>query len=493
VSVGKFLLLLCIILLGAGIRLHAAAHAPRFHPDEAFFATFARNAAVNGDWLLTGDLDKPPLAIYAQAAAMIFTAVRPMDNGVLNMDVYHGEFAARLPSLFAGILLIPVMVAITNLLFRDTDLSLWVGFLTACSPMLIGFSAAAFLDMPALLLCALSLWMAIAQRWTWALIWAVLAVFTKDSAVFMLIACLPLMLFAFRRRTRAVNPIALIGVIAGAFVVAALWSVARGNATSAITVLIGLRNNFNLALFTHTFEERLLVLLDYARGLFGAASAVFAVLIPLEWIASRRFRVREWQVDGAILGAILTVIFLFVLPNVYDRYLLWLFPFGVILAAISGRWFYRWMLRRLTIPEARVAAAGVAIAFLMGAYSAGQRDFGYEQSTITSFSDHSGIDQVANWLNDQHVAAVVYDHWLNWQLGYYMGQWSDKRRVYYPSPQALVTDALALNEREPRYFPIPRAQVAGEWLAALRDAGFTVTVAHETPNALIYQLIPPSR
>ncbi|MGB1288239.1 MAG: hypothetical protein ACPG7F_17000, partial [Aggregatilineales bacterium] len=43
----------------------------RFHGDEAFFMHFARNAAVNADWLLSGSLDKPPVSIYLNTVALM--------------------------------------------------------------------------------------------------------------------------------------------------------------------------------------------------------------------------------------------------------------------------------------------------------------------------------------------------------------------------------------------------------------------------------------
>jgi hypothetical protein len=49
-----------IILMGALFLIRGMTTSERLHADEAYFLTFARNAAVNGDWLLSGALDKPP-------------------------------------------------------------------------------------------------------------------------------------------------------------------------------------------------------------------------------------------------------------------------------------------------------------------------------------------------------------------------------------------------------------------------------------------------
>ncbi|MFN8371501.1 MAG: hypothetical protein U0694_01290 [Anaerolineae bacterium] len=49
-----------LLLLAAFLRFHALAQDVRFHADEALFATFARSsAALDGQWLFPGALDKP--------------------------------------------------------------------------------------------------------------------------------------------------------------------------------------------------------------------------------------------------------------------------------------------------------------------------------------------------------------------------------------------------------------------------------------------------
>src|SRR5690606_24337662 len=103
---------------------------------------------------------------------------------------------------------------------------------------------------------------------------------------------------------------------------------------------------------------------------------------------------------------------------------------------------------------------------------------------------YEGIDSLAAYLNSQPVATVIYDHWLGWQLDYYLGEWHDKRRVYYPTPDALVQDALKLCETGARYLPAPAGDAVGPWLEALRTAGFTVTEAYRSPRFAAYKLLP---
>ena len=71
----KRLIPLLILLAAALARFGVLGEEARFHGDEALFATYARNAAVYGDWMLSGPLDKPPLSLYAMAVSMQFTGV----------------------------------------------------------------------------------------------------------------------------------------------------------------------------------------------------------------------------------------------------------------------------------------------------------------------------------------------------------------------------------------------------------------------------------
>ena len=69
-------------------------------PDEALFATWGRVIASGRDPFLIGVLvDKPPLLFYLQAISF----------GLLGQDQV---FAARVPNLVAGILLIPITFSI---------------------------------------------------------------------------------------------------------------------------------------------------------------------------------------------------------------------------------------------------------------------------------------------------------------------------------------------------------------------------------------------
>ena len=90
------------------------------------------------------------------------------------------------------------------------------------------------------------------------------------------------------------------------------------------------------------------------------------------------------------------------------------------------------------------------------------------------------------------MATVIYDPWLGWELDYYLGAWHDKRRVHYPTAEALKGGALELDERGERYFVAPIDQAHDEWLAALRAALFSVDVDYQRDRFIVYRLTPPA-
>src|SRR5262245_39810657 len=136
---------ICILILfvGSALRFQALARDVRFHPDEALFATFARSTAVNGDWLLHGNLDKTPLSIYAIAFSMNLFGITTLPNGVLTLDVHAGEFAARVPSTLASILMMAVMYAVAKRLYGRLSAAnltpLIAMMLSAISPFFLAF------------------------------------------------------------------------------------------------------------------------------------------------------------------------------------------------------------------------------------------------------------------------------------------------------------------------------------------------------------------
>src|SRR5690606_17543592 len=127
-----------VILVGALLRIALLGVDARLHPDEALFAAQARTVSAWGDVLLRGaDLDKPPLAIYSLAAS--FALLEP------------SEFAARLPNVFASVLMLAVLYRLTLALSRDRATAALAALLLALSAYDLAFAATAFTDVQATL------------------------------------------------------------------------------------------------------------------------------------------------------------------------------------------------------------------------------------------------------------------------------------------------------------------------------------------------------
>ncbi|MBC7812809.1 MAG: glycosyltransferase family 39 protein [Burkholderiales bacterium] len=475
-----------ILLLGAGLRFHALAQDSRFHPDEAFFSTFARNAAVNGDWLLHGPLDKTPLSIYASALSMQFIAVAPLPNGVHDMHPILGEFAARLPNTLAGIALIAVVYALAQVIYRDRLIALLSMLLIALSPFAIVFSASSFTDGLMLLLITLAVWAAVRNKPALASVFLALGFASKQQALFYV----PLVAAVLWVRATPVSPLRrrfvyfvlpiLLGVIA-----VFIWDAAREQPDSMFALAAAHNNPERIFAHIDELVPRLNTWLGYGAWLLGPGWLT-AIMVALGMVfSSRRMNSpvakTSLMFSGYTLGyALLHWLVAF---NTYDRYLLPLLPILALLAArglslLAGDF----NLRRLAL------TVSLLIVLLPAAFDAAEKrvPIGGDQG------EHDGILELAAWLNGRPVAAVLYDHWFGWELGYYLGQWTNKRVTYYPTPDALVADALQLPEIGARYLPAPADAPIETWLSALHEAGFEVRLAYDMSGFVVYELTPPT-
>jgi len=480
-----------ILLIGAGLRIHAFAVDRRFHSDEALFASIARHAELGGEWMFPTELDKPPLALYLQAFSMALTGAQTNTAGVLDQTYRQGELAARLPALISGILQIALAGTLARRLFQKATVGLFAAFLMALSPLAIGFSATAFTDMPMLTFGMAGLYAVVIGRWGWAGLWMALAFASKpQGAIFIPLA---LLIGASVNRFTARQLLALCLPVIVAFGLITLWDAARGLPDSLWA--LALVHNTPGTIEELSFGGQVLSELAYLPALFGAPTIIFIILIPFSIVVPIIGGRRDQIISLCLSLAFFTLIMLLVqaalqIPH-YDRYLLPLLPPLLLLSAYAGLWGLGWLELMISKAEARVAAAVMVLAMLVSASEAAGFKFGYADVN-TSFPDNSGIEVVAAHLNDQHTAAVVYDHWMNWLLGYYMGEWSNKRRVYYPDPESLVQDALALAECEPRYLPMPADQNPLAWINALEDAGFSIEVDFRPAQWVVYALTPPA-
>jgi hypothetical protein len=108
---------------------------------------------------------------------------------------------------------------------------------------------------------------------------------------------------------------------------------------------------------------------------------------------------------------------------------------------------------------------------------------------------HDGIDAVTTFARTLPWGTVFYDHWLSWELNYYLFD----TLVYvswFPTPDALATDLNAFGHTSPRYMVVPSWEADTEIHSAAQRAGFTMTLVQTTyrrdgaPSFFIYRFDP---
>ena len=399
------------LLIGAGLRFHALVRDLRFHPDEAFFSTFARAAALNGDWLLPGALDKTPLAIYLNALSQVIFGA--------------SEFAARLPGTLASILFMAVIYALAKQ-FYGSKVALAALVFMAFSPYAIAFSATALTDGWMLLWMVMALWAAVSGHWGWSGLCLGLAFACKQQGLYYLPLVIALGWIARPSRFR---PFRFIGslIVVGAILL--MWDNWRGG--TSIFALAAANNAPGRLIRSDEILPRLQTWLSYGKVMLGPDWLTLALTsIGLAGLIYRIFRQSRWRTtayDLLIVSYCVTYGWLhwLIAFNTYDRYLLPLLPLMVLFTA-----------RGLVLLPRSNLALGILAPLLFVSSLA------LPNSINNGGTYYAGVDEVAAYLNAKPVATVIYDHWLGWELDYYLGQWHDKRRVYYPTPSALVENAL---------------------------------------------------
>ncbi len=470
---------LLIVLLAGVLQFHQLGRDTRFHPDEASFMTYARGAAVNGDWLLPGALDKPPLSIYLGAISMVATGLVADDKGVLHLDPLAGEFAARLPNVIMAILLVALMMRLSWSVFSDEAAALAAGLLTALSPYVLAFGATAFTDLGLLFFSALAWYWLESQGYRKAGLALGLAFWCKQQALLLLPLVLLLLWAKGAKRAatiRLAQPLALLALLL--FV----WDAARP-ATSVF--LLGSVNNLPAQWIADPAEwpGRLL---EWARlGIWLLGPPVVTIFLTGLAVLSRFARgaaPRRTSRSQVYLLYVIAYVALHTLLafNQYDRYLLPLLP-PLILVVSS---------HLPALPRGRLwksLSLSLAIALVLAAlWSLGNGlPIGGDRGR------HDGIEDLARYLNSKPVATVIYDPWLGWELGYYLGQWHDKRRVHYPTAETLAEGALALDEIGDRYLVALVDHGHEDWIAALKSAGFVLSLDYEQNRYIVYRISRP--
>jgi 4-amino-4-deoxy-L-arabinose transferase-like glycosyltransferase len=483
---------LLILLLATLFQTHQLTQDIRFHPDEAFFMTFARHASVNGDWMLSGSLDKPPLSIYMSALSMALVGNTTDTDGVLHLAPHIGEFSGRLPNVFLAILLVAVMMRLAHDLYHDERVTLLTGLLTATSPYLLMFGATAFTDMSLLFWLVVALGLAVRGKWGWAGIALGLAFWSKQQAIFYVPLFIVIILYKYRRDgilpVRAPTVRFFRGWII-TLLLLLIWDTSRPDTS---IFLLGTVNNAPDSLLANpsTYLIRLHEWLNLSAWLIGPAwlTMIIVIIAVIGWLQHliKRDPSRWWDTLFGLFIMAYIGLHTVLAFNQYDRYLLLIVP-PLILFCMRGLIL---LIGKFPLPNVlgRGLGDGVWAGIVIICLASTLYTLHIGIPIGGDKGDYHRIDDLANYLNSKPIATVIYDRWLGWELGYYLGQWTNKRRVYFPTPSALAKGALALDEIGDRYLVAPIDQPLSAWLSALESVGFTIYDDYQTERFMVYRL-----
>lgn len=417
--------------------------------------TFAREAAVKGDWWLSGPLDKPPLTIYAHAALLALIGTDTLPDGVLTLDPHQGEFVGRLLAWFSGLAALALIMRLALDLTGRPLAAVGVALSLIVLPLYQLYSTAAFMDMPML---ALGLGALLAARRQWAGASGVLlglAICAKPQAVFFA----PLVVWHIARPAHRWGRLRTWSIGAGGVLLLLwLWDALRPGES---VILLGMANNDNFSLVTRpdTLLERLRTWLPTIHTVNhrpSADNAGVGFMFTWGFICAAGLLSRQTRLLGVWLLAY-SLGHLLMFDALYERYLLPVAVIGVMNVWAAATAWWQPQLNHRVISLLMLMGLVAWLAFANGYHPRAAPDWHSYRPLwmLEDYRHNSLIAQVAADLNALPVATVIYDHWLGWQLNYYMGPWHNKRIVYYPSPEALIAGIRALDEQGPRYFLIP--------------------------------------
>ncbi len=363
-----------LIWLGFAIRLHDLGNDSMWW-DEIATLQVARNGLQTA---LEATRDHPPLAY-------VFTAVSIQTWG-------ETEFAARLPAFFAGVLTIPLMLLLGKLLRRPW-VGLWAALFLVFSPFHLKYSQEVR-HYALLLLLSLGSYaflyraMLKPSRLTGA-IYAVLTalmLYTHYGGFVVLATQLVMIALWLGRQLYRQKYTILPRIIPPLILIPLLYLPWLPRFLTAI--------NYNTSEETLTGTGTATTLLNWGREAFSAFGMVYgwrpwlflalAVLGLLIWPLVTRRRVYIFIVIPLVLPLLFIQIFS-VVRGAYARYIIYLLPFYLLLAAIVPVALSHWLARRpsnnrLPSKSFLTATLGLAIIFSTSSLTPLQNEYQFIQS-----------------------------------------------------------------------------------------------------------------
>lgn len=477
-----------LLLIGAGLRFHHLASPETLHPDEALFASLGRRMVLQNDFMLgEATTDKPPTTYLLVGTSLAL--------------VGENSFSARLPSAFASLIGVAAFFALARHCTQNSKITYLAFLIYTLSPLDIAFASTVFQDTPMLACILLATWFASIQRWGWSGGMFGLALAMKPTGLWVLPLVLAIGVFKilgqseidpygmYQRRIgrgRAKTyPLLLASFkwLVGLLIALApiiSWDLARPQ--QSFVTLGSYNNNPGRLIRADEVWARGEVWLNlWADMMGGVVAAIIFFSIGMIWLfvsAKKRYPtgLMSWFI---ILYLVWYVgIYWLVAFSPRIRYLIPVVPFLLLIIAqgigwLANRWkFGEWV------------SAGIII-LLMGGSAINATSLSQEEQGF----DLAGIDELADTLNRDFAGAIVYDNWLGWELGWYLGRDTDIWVVYFSTPEELA--AHLQTEEGTRYFVAPNENLGYMWVALLNLKGVETTPIRQIEDFVIYQVVPP--
>jgi hypothetical protein len=541
-----------VIAIAAALRVWLLAANYPLHHDEALYGAWAQLIVSGRDpLLLTAWVDKPPLVIYALAAALRLFGV--------------SELALRLPGMLVSLATIVCVYGLARRLY-DARTALLASLFLALAPFAILFAPTTFTDPWLTLWLVAAVWAAVARRSLWAGVALGLAVASKQQGVLgvpivavLLLAGDALGIGGPGQPSRRTRP---------ALAMPHIWGKARPEPVEGHTAphldgaphpeLVEGRTalgRFCLALLGFaliflpvtywdslrwakrpSFWDRSLTTYgglglaplaawpgraaDWAQVigyLFGFPALTGLMLILAGFAAIRDWR---WMKAGGLLGIFLAgylALHLALTFQPWDRYLLPLLPFICVLAARGIRMLFCHAERvygsesvavndprsisvawRLFVAQSLRRAGGLALAVLLvwAAWLGAT-------ARLPVGSDHgayTGLDRIAAFLRAEDDDAIIYQRWLGWHFDFYLFDAPQERR-WWGTGWKLAGDAAQVYRETPgraQWVVLPgwHDAAAGEARLALTSRGlalaevFRIYRGDKSRAFTVYRIVP---
>jgi|GEM_PF-5121558 len=433
--------LIAIILLGVAFRLSVfSTH--DFHCDEGLHGSYILDIATKDDWLFRStDVDRPPVFFYVAAP---FVKVLGNHVNVLRLPNFIGSIA--------GIFLIYLICI--RLFNRKT--ALWASFLLAVSPYNIVFGPTVFIDVLMAFFILWSFYLLCVDRTFLSGIVFGLALGTKQPAVMAVpvFICFSILLFWKQCRGR-INPTRGLDEsspyksylkkyskwIYGCLIILALifaWSALCQRPRFG---MMGKAFSHQSGVFTLDFEnffERIKQWWQYIKLTFNSIplNILFILSIPLlAYNSIRLFFNIEFKRRFEIIADIILIVFvythilLFVVFQfkVYDRYLLLISPFMIIVLARVLNYIIK-----SPVMRNRFIRAGFILVIVLSGFCSTKNIGELDMGAVYSKSD--GMSDVSVYLKNNALSnsIIYFTREVPWEMWYYCygKEWRMKTLLY---------------------------------------------------------------